>query len=68
MHVIFTNLTWRVFRFPPFHFFFENVQWSYVFSSFGIKFQIIEPKYLIELDPFSTVLFCKITKTDFERR
>ena len=38
------------------------------FSSPGIKFQIIRPKYLIEFDPFSAVLICGMTKSDFERR
>ena len=37
-------------------------------SSSGIKFRIIGPKYLIEFDPFSTVLICVITESNFERR
>ena len=34
------------------------------FSTSGIKFQIIGPKYLIEFDPFSTALICEIAKSD----
>ena len=40
-----------------------------MFLSFSkTKFQIIGPKYLIEIDPFGRVLICKRSKPDFECR
>ena len=37
-------------------------------SSSGIKLQIIGRKYLVYFDPFSTVLICGITKSNFQHR
>ena len=39
----------------------------YLISS-GTKLQIIGSKYLIEFDPFNTVLTLGITKLDFEHK
>ena len=55
MHVISTNSTWTVFRFASSNFFFEMFHDIMFFSSSGIKFQIIGPKYLI-VSLFNTTL------------
>ena len=40
----------------------------YLISSGGTKLQIIGPQYLIEFDPFNTVLICGMTKSGFTRK